>query len=406
MPFEGQEFSTRQQEAPENPEPELYTPAQMDAVERHIAAYFGDFPSVLHELVSPDVHVDVCIIPPADERGYYTLVTMGMGAHRMLVPEELAEQKLERAELLICLPPDWELDREEERWYWPVRLLKSLARLPGDCGTWLGWGHTVDNREPYAENTALCGCILAAPQNVPEDAETCPLDDGGEVNFYQVIPLYQEELEFKKEHDSGALLERMGGVSFIVDTGRPNVCGQDAGEADDVSCFIMDSMEPHLETIREKRLPVDEIAACNHLAIYLRWCMERDFMSSQFEERYPEMMEAVKRRGGVDLRAFLRDELEGMLLYPYFNDPGEAFARAYYNCDGDEPFYPADVDDYALDYFGAQRYHSDAFQDEAYLFIPYDEAYYQGMKAIIDRRWAEWRSGPDCQEPPFPVPAV
>ena len=41
-----------------------------------------------------------------------------MGAHRMHVPEELAEYKLERAELVIALPPDWKLDgesMEEER---------------------------------------------------------------------------------------------------------------------------------------------------------------------------------------------------------------------------------------------------------------------------------------------------
>lgn len=48
---------------------------------------------------------------------------MGMCAHRMHVPEELAEYKLERAELVIALPPDWKLDGEsmkEERWYWPM----------------------------------------------------------------------------------------------------------------------------------------------------------------------------------------------------------------------------------------------------------------------------------------------
>ena len=61
------------------------------------------------------------------------MLTMGMGAHRMNVPEELAEYKLERAELAIALPPDWKLDEEslkDERWYWPIGLLKVLARLP------------------------------------------------------------------------------------------------------------------------------------------------------------------------------------------------------------------------------------------------------------------------------------
>lgn len=39
--------------------------------------------------------------------------------------------------------------------------------------------------------------------------------------------------------------------------------------------------------------------------------------------------------------------------------------------------YPADVDDNALRFFGPERYHSDEFQDEAYLFIPFDEDYYR-----------------------------
>ena len=52
--------------------------------------------------------MDICVVPPSEERDYYTLVTMGMGAHRMNVPEELAEYKLERAELAIALPAELE----------------------------------------------------------------------------------------------------------------------------------------------------------------------------------------------------------------------------------------------------------------------------------------------------------
>ena len=44
--------------------------------------------------------------------------------------------------------------------YWPIRLLKSLARLPIASDTWLGFGHTMDNKENFAENTKLCAAIL------------------------------------------------------------------------------------------------------------------------------------------------------------------------------------------------------------------------------------------------------
>ena len=116
----------------ENAGLELYEAAEMEVVEEHISKCFGAFENVFHEIVSPDIHVDICVIPPNDDRNYYTLVTMGMGAHRMNVPKELAEYELERAELLVALPPDWKLDQEsmaDETWYWPVRMLKSIARL-------------------------------------------------------------------------------------------------------------------------------------------------------------------------------------------------------------------------------------------------------------------------------------
>ena len=52
-------------------------------VEAHIEQHFGHFSNVFHEIASPDIHVDIAIVEPTPERNYYTLVTMGMGAHRM-----------------------------------------------------------------------------------------------------------------------------------------------------------------------------------------------------------------------------------------------------------------------------------------------------------------------------------
>ena len=207
----------------ESSEPEAYTEEEMEAVERHIQQYFGKFENVFHELVSPDIHVDICVVPPSTERDYYTLVTMGMGAHRMNVPEELAEYKLERAELAIALPGNWKLRHEDlknERWYWLIRLLKTLARLPIASDTWLGFGHTMDHEEDFAENTKLCAAILTGPQGTEEGSEICTLPGGEEVNFYQVIPLYRDELEYKLTHDAQALLDKMDGISFVVEPDR------------------------------------------------------------------------------------------------------------------------------------------------------------------------------------------
>ena len=75
---------------------------------------------------------------------------------------------------------------------------------------------------------------------------------------------------------------------------------------------------------------------------------------------------------GVDLRAFIRDDLDGCLFSVFFNQQGRAFAGYYYGayCNGHEsPFFPSDIDNYAIGVIGQERNYSDEIQDEAYLFI-------------------------------------
>lgn len=377
-----------------NSEPEVYSEDEMSAIEHHIKNTFGEFENVFHELVSPDIHVDICVVPPSDERDYYTLVTMGMGAHRMNVPEELAEYKLERAELAIALPPDWKLDEEslkDERWYWPIGLLKVLARLPISNDTWLGFGHTMDKQSPFAEDTELCAALLVGPQDVVwNGGEVCILPSGEEVNFYQVIPLYRNEMEYKMEHDADALLKKMAGISFVVNPTRQNAITRGT-LAEEEFTGDMDDAAWHLESIQEKGLPVNEINAYNHMAIYLRWCIEHDLMSAEFMERYWEQVQPfMADLSRADLRGFIRDQLKGQLFGALFNKEGAAFAGYYYG-EADSPYFPSDIDNYALEYFGSEQYYSDKFQDEAYLFIPFDENYYQAMAKVMEKRFANWQ---------------
>lgn len=377
-----------------NSEPEVYSEDEMSAIEQHIKNTFGEFENVFHELVSPDIHVDICVVPPSEARDYYTLVTMGMGAHRMNVPEELAEYKLERAELAIALPKDWKLDEEslkDERWYWPIGLLKVLARLPISNDTWLGFGHTMDKQSPFAEDTELCAALLVGPQDVVwNGGEVCTLPSGEEVNFYQVIPLYRNEMEYKMEHDADALLKKMAGISFVVNPTRQNAITRGT-LAEEEFTGDMDDAAWHLESIQEKGLPVNEINAYNHMAIYLRWCIEHDLMSAEFMERYWEQVQPfMADLSRADLRGFIRDQLKGQLFGALFNKEGAAFAGYYYG-EADSPYFPSDIDNYALEYFGSEQYYSDKFQDEAYLFIPFDENYYQAMAKVMEKRFANWQ---------------
>lgn len=372
--------------------PDVYSREQMEIIEQFITTYFGEFPSVWHEIVSPDIHVDICIVPPNEKQDYYFAVTMGMGAYAMQVPEELRGKHLERAVLCIALPRDWQFDMEDETCYWPIRLLKGLARFPRECETWLGWGHTIDNQNEYADDTGFSGCMLIEPQNTPEEDCICKLDEDCHVNFYQIIPLYREEMIFKQENNADQLLDRMAEaeIDSVVDIDRYNV----ASEEEDYEQIYMDCALGHLESLQEKALPMDEINAYNHLAIYLRWGIENDLMSDVFKDYFYEEVTSIQQGKRVDLRYLLRDDdrLNHSLITPYFNEEGEAFAYDYYvKIDETERSFPNDIDAYALQYFGEEVYHSEEFQDEAYLFIPFDEAYYEGMKQVINQRFEDWK---------------
>lgn len=382
---------------------ELYTEAELAAVQAHIRQNFGDFSQVINEVESPDICLKIVIIPPRPEHNYYTLVTMGMGAHRMNVPEDEPQAELERAELLINLPPDWPLADEallEEAHFWPVRLLRQIARLPIVDDTWLDWGHIVRNAgEPYAESTGLCSVLLLSPGVFGEPCYSCALPDGGLVNFYQLIPLYQEELDFALENGMDRFLEQAPDELLeVIWPKRPNIIA-DAAEIgyDDA---LMEEAAEHLAIMREKQLAVDELAAYNHLAIYLRWCLERGLMGNPFLVKHREAVLALQIGQDFDLRLLLRDsaDLQGQLRLDYFNQEGTDFARWYSWGSRATPYaYRKDVAAYAENYFASGRVASGEFKGLEYLFVPWSEQYYQDMAAVIDRRFAQWRALPENQ---------
>ena len=606
--------------------PEMYSEDEIDIIEKHIEHYYGNFEFVFHEKVSPDIHVDICLIPPSEECNWYTLVTMGMGAHLMNVPNQLKEDQLERAELVICLPEYWKLDKEhlkDEKWYWPIRLLKELARFPGENNTWLGWGHTVSYDGPLSYTTELCASILINPPCGNIGGNTCTLPDGEEVNFYQIIPLYGDELEFKLKNGTQKLLDKMNDNILLVNPHRLNVLNQidietnpiqsseisissvarqeviahiekyfgkinnflhddscseypldiaviaprkehnyytlitvnmsnhEVLESDDIDgntchqellinlppdwklglsdwteekwcwpirlitslarqcirhrtciswgktmelggdntfsegtklCAIVllspsifgdksstcktqgagsvefyqviplyreelqfiqdkdideffeicpddaletinplrlnvvtdaekigydisyiDDAKKHEEKIEELHLSADELAPYNHMAIYLRWCIEHNLMSQPFLFRHGDLVDRGKAEDSIDLREFIRDneDLHGGLSTILLNRVGTMFTKWYNWENRSTPYaYIKDIQAYAMDYFKGRIWNSEDETDAAYLLLPWTEKYYHDMAALIDSRFKEWEDEPQT-DPQF-----
>jgi len=201
----------------------------IERISEHIQRHCGPIAGVMHELVSDLVHIDIHCVAPTKDRLHHTLVTSGMSDRPMNAPEQVAE--CQYAELMLCLPPSWPLDDkslEDGRHYWPIYLLKMLARFPHKFNTWLWWGHTMPNgdpAEPYADNTQLCCALLMSPVRVDEGFESLEIAADKTIHFFSIIPIYQEEMAVKLDKGAEALLEGFDkhGVNELLDVKRANV---------------------------------------------------------------------------------------------------------------------------------------------------------------------------------------
>ena len=168
----------------------LYTEDELDEYEKFIEENFGRYDGVIHEIVSPDIHLDIIVVPPTDKHNFYKLITMGMGAYNMKIPKELKSYKLNRAELIIYLPPTWDINSSVNENYWPIEYLKILARMPIYQNTWLGYGHTIsasaDNKS-FADNTKLCSIILSNGMSVDKKLLNLNMKNGYKINLYPYI---------------------------------------------------------------------------------------------------------------------------------------------------------------------------------------------------------------------------
>ncbi len=203
--------------------PKIYEEEEIETLKEYIREKYGEFENVLCETVSPGIHLDIAVIKPTPKRDYYTFVTMGMGAREMNGPKELYEYHLERAELVIHLPKNWNISGDDEIWYWPIRWLRKLARLPIVDDTWLGHGHVIPTEDPVAEDVLLNHIMI-----IYDEDKRVSLSKDKHIVFYTLIPLYEEEVEYKLKHKANNLIELFEEneipYPYVIDKNRKNVC--------------------------------------------------------------------------------------------------------------------------------------------------------------------------------------
>ena len=102
-----------------------------------------------------------------------------------------------------------------------------------DYGTWVGWGHTIPNGDPPEKiaNTDFVGMMLAPSYWLNKEFHHLHAESGDTVMFYNLVPLFKEEMELKLKQGAEELDNRFeqNDIGFEINPGRPNVAKKKKG---------------------------------------------------------------------------------------------------------------------------------------------------------------------------------
>ena len=206
-----------------------YSDEEIYALEGYIRDAFGHIGRMFYDAGGEGFRVDVAVSEPAAAHDFYTLTTVGMGAHRMDVPAELAEKNQSFAELTMLLPTDWDLMNVT----WPFRVLQETERRPFAEFEHISVGNAY--RGAMMEDSGFHG-VLVLPATTFGGRPTRLMVPGGRIiNFYLLLPIYEDEWDYIVRHqDSYAFwtmyAEHVGSV--VVDPERESCLSREDKETE------------------------------------------------------------------------------------------------------------------------------------------------------------------------------
>ena len=383
-----------------------FSPYELQTVEDHIIEHFGSISRTIPVKESENLDLRIYVIEPTKERDFYTLVTCGMGAYKMELPDDFKNTDLDRIELLMYLSPDWNMDlvlskptglitgetvtpifgSMYDEWNYPVKILKNLAQAPVNNDSYFVMGNIMDDEEPLSPSTNDTGGILISPAYISEEGCVCTLPDGEKVRFLQVMPIQTYEIDRAADLDQSLIFHRMIFHNFIVYPDRYLYDYED----------IFDEGLAYLIPLYKYNLvqQTGELAAFNHMAVLLRWLIENDLVNDNFTAKYPDEINTVKTApDSIDLRLFIADKLIGALRCEILKEDAVDFIQSYCFNDiegGVKGEYYDALEDYAVEYFEENNIDTDEMCDLEFLFMKYTENYYQDLAKILDELYEEW----------------
>lgn len=182
----------------------LYSDSEKEEVDRFIKQLYASYDLVYKEKEFNDIRLDINIIYPDTNHPYYKLVTNGLGPKG-------------KCELIMYLDASWDIQND----IWPIKYLKLLGRLPVKYNIVLEDEYIVYNPKTVSDKDLYHGFVFLQKRRL-DGPITLYLQSNREVSFYQVIPLYKEELDYINNHSVEAFLDLLENKEdfMVVKKGR------------------------------------------------------------------------------------------------------------------------------------------------------------------------------------------
>jgi hypothetical protein len=116
---------------------------------------------------------------------------------------------------------------KDERWWWPLRALKVVARAPHEYGVPLDHGVTMPNGDPakpYHTSTALCCAMVIPALTIEPSARVVAAGANKKIQLFQLTFLHDAEVKLKLDSGFDALVTALDASEWteVLDPARPS----------------------------------------------------------------------------------------------------------------------------------------------------------------------------------------
>lgn len=207
---------------------QFYSKEEKDIVLGFIKDHFGYNYYTQDENDMQGYPVSTLIMSPNEEFDYYRILTVGLGAYRGIEQSPDGKKFVHRVELVASIPGNTHFRDAIAQADWIIKIMRQFGEMIQYDNSWLGPGHTISYGDRLDESVEYDGVIFSPALSFDKEKSPCMLPCGEEVEFLQMIPLYEDEMVFKIENGSMELFNRLyeglGDASDMIVPKRKNLC--------------------------------------------------------------------------------------------------------------------------------------------------------------------------------------